>query len=176
VGRIAVQDCPRLDIRALKQRGWRFGYQALNYTNGSSISFVGTRDALALSYRLSGESVSYEIRVVRSPVHFGGEREWLLCPDCRKRFDLLYIANRRFLCRRCNRLAYQTQWEKRAGRQLIKVERLWKRAGHEFSGEGQRPRYMQRQTYDRLMERADEAYGASWDTPMMRRLMAEVER
>ena len=46
---------------------------------------------------------------------------------------------------------------------------------HEFSGEGQRLRYMQRQTYDRLMERADEAYGASWDTPMMRRLMADKD-
>jgi len=30
---------------------------------------------------------------------------------------------------------------------------------------------MQWTTYNRLMERADEAYGASWDTPLMRRLM-----
>jgi hypothetical protein len=30
-------------------------------------------------------------------------------------------------------------------------------------------------TYDRLMERADEAYMASWNTPMMRRLMADAD-
>ena len=176
MGRVTVEDCPKLDIRALNRRGWRFGWWPLSYSNGSSISVGGTRDALKLSYRVSGEPVSYEIRVVRSPVHFGGEREWLQCPDCRKRFDVLYLASRRFLCRKCNGLAYQTQWEKRPGRQLIKAERLWRRAGHEFSGEGQRPRYMRRQTYDRLMARADDAYAASWDTPIMRRLMAEAGR
>jgi hypothetical protein len=168
VGRVTVEDCPKLDIRALNRRGWRFGWWPLSYSNGSSISVGGTRDAL--------KPVSYEIRVVRSPVHFGGEREWLQCPDCRKRFDVLYLASRRFLCRKCNGLAYQTQWEKRPGRQLIKAERLWRRAGHEFSGEGRKPPYMQWTTYNRLMERADEAYGASWDTPLMRRLMAKAGR
>jgi len=171
MARVMVEDCLKLDLRWLNRNGSRHGWRVLTYTNGSSISFVGTRDAIKLSCRVSGEPLSCEIRIVRSPVHFGGEREWLQCPDCRKRFDILYLASRRFLCRRCNRLAYQTQNEEPAGRQLIKAERIWKRAGHEFSGEGRKPPYMQWTTYNRLMERADEAYGASWDTPLMRRLM-----
>ena len=40
-----------------------------------------------------------------------------------------------------------------------------------FSADGgSAPAGKNRQTYNRLMERADEAYGASWDTPMRRQL------
>ncbi len=35
---------------------------------------------------------------------------------------------------------------------------------------------MQWTTYNRLMERADEAYWASWDTPFLRQMMAKAER
>ena len=49
-------------------------------------------------------------------------------------------------------------------------------AGVEFSGEGQKPKWMQWKTYNRLMERADEGYGASWDTPFLRQMMAKAGR
>ena len=154
---------------------WRLGWWPLSYSSGSSILVEGTHDALKVSYSVSGEPLSYEIQIVRGPVHFGGAREWLHCPSCRKRFDILYLARRMFLCRRCNGLAYQTQWEKRAGRQLIRAQRLWERAGLEFGGEGQKPKWKQWRTHNRLVERAEHAYMASWDTPFLRRLMAEAE-
>ena len=159
------------------RRGLRFGRQFLSYTSvGPASSSLGRPGALKFSYQASGIPVEYEVSVVKTRMHFGGHREWLVCPRCQKRFAILYLADRYFACRRCNGLFYQTNHEHRAGRNLIKAERLWKRAGHEFSGEGQRPRYMQWATYNRLMERADEAYMASWDTPMMRQLLAKAER
>jgi hypothetical protein len=115
--------------------------------------------------------------VVTTPMHFGGHREWLVCPRCRKRFAILYLADRYFACRRCNGLFYQTNHEHRAGRNLIKAERLWKRAGHGFGGDdGQKPPYMQWQTYNRLMAQADEAYGISFDVPWLRRAMEKAGR
>jgi hypothetical protein len=170
---VVIEDCLRLDIRWLNRHGSRHGWHILSYTSGASIEVFGRPDAINVSYRVSGEPVSSEIQVLRIPVQFGGEREWLQCPNCLKRFDILYIATRRFLCRRCNGLAYQTQREKRGGRQLIKAHRLWKRAGLEFGGEGERPKWMHRRKFERLTERADVAYWASWDTPFLRRLMAE---
>jgi len=173
---VMVEACPQLDIRKLNRRGLRFGWQFLTFTNGASVKFVGTAGALKFSYQASGIPVEYEVSVVKTRMHFGGHREWLVCPRCRKRFAILYLADRYFACRQCSGLFYQTNHEHRGGRNLIKAERLWKRAGHEFSGEGQRPRYMRRQTYNRLMERADEAYGASWDTPFLRQMMAKANR
>ena len=170
-----VEACPRLDIRRLNRSGMRFGLQFLSYTSGASLSFVGRSEALKLSYLSSGIPTQYEISVVTTRMHFGGHREWLVCPRCRKRFAILYIVDRYFACRRCNGLFYQTNHEHRGGRNLIKAERLWKRAGHEFSGEGRKPPYMQWTTYNRLMERADEAYAASWDTPFLRQMMAKAE-
>jgi hypothetical protein len=117
--------------------------------------------------------VEDEIPVVRSRMHFGGSREFLLCPGCRKRFAILYNTARYFRCRRCNDMAYRTQNETPHGRALLLAGKLWKRAGCEWGGDGEKPKWMQWRTFNRLMERAEEAYGASWDTPMIRRLMAE---
>lgn len=41
-----------------------------------------TKDALKLSYRVSGQPVDDTILVVSTAMHFGGRREWLLCPGC----------------------------------------------------------------------------------------------
>jgi hypothetical protein len=136
---------------------------------------VGTTDALKLSNRVSGEPLSYEIQIVRTPMHFGEQREWFLCPDCHKRFAILYVSSRRFLCRRCNGLAYRTQQGRAHGRQLIKAERLWKRAGLEFGGDGEKPKWMHWRTFNRLFERAGEAYMASWNNPRFQRLLEKAD-
>ena len=173
MSRAVVEDCLPLDIRRLNRESWRFGLQMLTYTSGASISFVGTREALKLSYRAAGEPVDEAIAVVTSAMHFGGSREFFLCPRCGRRFAILYCAARYFRCRRCNDMAYRTQNETPHGRALLLAGKLWKLAGCEWGGDGEKPKWMQWRTFNRLMERADEAYGASWDAPIIRRLMAE---
>ena len=177
MSRAVVEACLRLDIRELNRRGWRFGWHAISYSTSASISLRGTIDCVKLSYRVSEEPLEYEVHVVDTSVHFGGRREWFLCPDCERRCAVLYIADRRFRCRSCNGLAYRTQHEKPDGRLLIKAERLWKRAGCEFGGDdAERPKGMHRSTFSRLMGRAEEAYAGSWNTPRIARMLAKASR
>jgi len=176
MSRAVVESCLPLDIRRLKREGGRLGWHTLSYSSGASISFVGTREALKLSYRAAGQPVDEAIAVVPAAMHFGGSREFFLCPGCGRRFAILYSVHGYFRCRRCNQMAYRTQNETPHGRALLMAGKLWKRAGCEWGGDGEKPKWMQWRTFNRLMERAEEAYGASWDTPMMRRLMAEVGR
>ena len=93
MSRAVIEGCLPLDIRRLNREGWRFGWQTLSYTSGSSISFVGTREAITLSYRAGGQPVDEAISVVTSAMHFGGSREFLLCPGCRRRFAILYSVH-----------------------------------------------------------------------------------
>ena len=176
MSRPVVEGCLPLDIRRLNREGWRFGFRMLSFTSGANISFVGTREALKLSYRASGGPVDEAISVVRAAMHFGGSREFLLCPGCQKRFAILFCTARYFRCRRCNDMAYRTQNETPHGRALLMAGKLWKRAGCEWGGEGEKPPYMQWKTFNRLMDRADEAYAASWDAPIIHRLLAKADR
>ena len=65
----------------------------LSYTSGASISFVGTRETLKLSYRAAGQPVDEAIAVVPAAMHFGGSREFFLCPGCGRRFAILYSVH-----------------------------------------------------------------------------------
>jgi len=125
MSRAVIEGCLPLDIRRLNREGWRFGWQMLSYTSGASISFVGTREALKLAYWAAGQPVNEAIRVVTSAMHFGGSREFFLCPGCGRRFAILYSVHGHFRCRRCNHMAYRTQNETPHGRALLMAGKLW---------------------------------------------------
>jgi len=130
---------------------------------------------LKLSYRAAGQPVDEAIAVVPAAMHFGGSREFFLCPGCGRRFAILYSVHGYFRCRRCNQMAYRTQNETPHGRALLMAGKLWKRAGCEWGGDGEKPKWMQWRTFNRLMGGRRKPTGLL-DTPMMRRLMAEVGR
>lgn len=49
------------------------------------------------------------IIIQQTPCNYGGYREWLECPECKKRRGLLYRDNGKFKCRKCLELVYYTQ-------------------------------------------------------------------
>ncbi len=66
---------------------------------------------LRLIYRtrpMNGEwqDVNEFIPFVETATNFGGSRQWLLCPSCRRPCRILYGGSR-FRCRRCYRLKYE---------------------------------------------------------------------
>ncbi len=49
------------------------------------------------------------ITIVETPCHYGGVRQWLLCPSCDKRVAILYKDRDDFKCRKCLKIEYQSQ-------------------------------------------------------------------
>jgi hypothetical protein len=135
----------------------------VSYSSGGSISYVGSADGLTLAYTANGEPVRYEARIVRTPCRYGGCREWFLCPACARRCAVLYLVSRRFLCRRCNGLAYETQHRRPTWRLQLKAERIYERLGcNLYEGELTKPPRMHWRTFNRLAERAYDADERSW--------------
>ena len=60
-----------------------------------------------------GELLAPIIRIVSTPCNFGGEREWLLCPEptCGRRVKSLFVdEHHRIACRKCHGLLYESQY------------------------------------------------------------------
>lgn len=62
-----------------------------------------------------GNSTPYdfEVRLIKTPCNYGGIRYWFACPACGRRVGGLYLApgDRRFKCRQCNNLSYNSRNE-----------------------------------------------------------------
>ena len=100
----------------------------------------------------------FAVRLDWTACNYGGRRTWLLCPRCGRRVATLFFRGAEtFACRRCHRLAYQCQREqadehaaRRANR--IRALRGWKPGI--LNGEGERPKRMRREIFERLCYRA----------------------
>lgn len=53
--------------------------------------------------------------------NYGGEREWLVCPQCNKRRLTLYFAGNSLRCRSCACLIYYKQADSKLGRAISNV-------------------------------------------------------
>jgi hypothetical protein len=119
---------------------------------------------LVLSYRVTGgaqpEDVADEFPLVTTEPHYGGVRWWVLCLGCGRRVAKLYLppGARRFRCRCCYRLAYQSQREAASDRWSRRARKLWRRIGADV-GESPRypskPKWMRERTYWRIWHEAN---------------------
>jgi hypothetical protein len=123
--RWAAERCHALDTAALR----RWGLLAPGTRSGSVHWGDSTVDytlavgpgggTLRLAYRVAGtgEPLTYPVRLVTTPCHFGGVRWWFVCPlstggvACGRRVRKLYRAGRYFGCRRCLGLTYASTQE-----------------------------------------------------------------
>lgn len=120
-----VDDYPRIDVRRMKRRGelepgssgelswsWRGSFV-------DKIRYESHPDRLVL-IRYAERTV---IRLDNTPCHYGGKRQWFLCPGCTRRVAVLCGVGGSFLCRHCHRLPYLSQNEGRL-RRLIRRRQL----------------------------------------------------
>ena len=90
----------------------------------------------------------------------GGKRPWFLCLACGRRCGVLYSIRSRIVCRKCGELSYESQSEPSHFRALRKAQKIRVQLGgsanmtEPFPG---RPRYMHRQTYQRLKRQYEAA-------------------
>jgi hypothetical protein len=124
--RRTVEGAIALNIRQIQERGNLLPGRGFTSTwtrdgqNIASIRIAVDEWSLTLDFVADGHPVEQQIMRDQTQCHFGGQREWLICPRCGGRRATLYYAHRRFACRSCLNLAYRSQ-------QLDIVDRSWKK-------------------------------------------------
>jgi hypothetical protein len=116
IKRRTVEETLILSIDSLrKSNAWKSkcGISIWKYANGKESSITwrmlecDTDAKLVLSYSSNGEAITERIMLEQRPQKFGSVRYFFHCPACGKRTLKLY-GLRRFLCRTCQDLTYQS--------------------------------------------------------------------
>ena len=167
-----AKEVNRIDIRYLRQHGLLRSSELIRSLSWScrdretgSIGFIVEQERLLLNYRCRFNSEGWQdieetVWFDRTPCHYGGERLWFLCPDCRKRVAVLYGLGPRFLCRHCYRLPYGSQNETFIDRMMRKARRIRQRlqASTDLTEPvWRKPKGMHRKTFDRLVREEESA-------------------
>lgn len=84
------------------------------------------------------------VELATSEPPFGGVRYWLKCPLCGRRCGVLYYRDR-YACRRCNRVVYESQYDRPAIRQSARTFLLMLR----LEALKQRPRLASKRKFER---------------------------
>lgn len=143
------------------------------------------REFVELSYPRSRWRNTLELARVRSG--FGGSRAFWLCPICGRRARFLYFKDRRFVCRECAKLNYQSQQRTRDsinhyrdGLKLARERLGWEPPGYIVPADFPRltppcPRYVHQSTYQRRLARFRQ-YQAAYQRDSLREMLAILRR
>ncbi len=169
-GKDTTSDMQALDIRRLQREdllipGRVFGWEWTR--NGEEVASIQIRMApnrVILDYRTrikGGEwrPMEYPVDLEWTPCNLGGRRAWFRCPvhACGKRVAILYGGSI-FACRRCHKLAYQSQRETDDDRAARRADAIRRRLGWKpgiLNGEGWKPKGMHWRTFQRLRAEHD---------------------
>ncbi len=82
----------------------------------ASIRVRAEHGGLRLRYRVRSRrsekwtEINEPISFTYTDTNFGGHRPWFACPSCGRRCRVLY-GGKRYRCRKCHRLKYESQYE-----------------------------------------------------------------
>lgn len=103
-----------------------------------------------MAYCINGKNVVSTVRFLWTIPFYGGRRLWLQCPSCGTRRGVLYFTAAGMICADCmGGVLYHCQLDDRGGALLSR----WRAR---LGPDEERPRYMHRSTYIKLMERIDD--------------------
>ena len=109
----------------------------------SSMQFAVNDNQIRLVYRVSkgkyeGETFNYTIALARTVPNYGGYRLWWECPRCSKRCGKLYLApsERRYLCRTCANVTYESTREMSRTKLLRYIQNFDKRLARSYQRAG----------------------------------------
>jgi hypothetical protein len=170
------ESCICIDVRHWRREGRLEPGQAFfqEWTAGerllAKITVRTLVDRVLLSYPIQRSPgaptmrIEQQLRLKWTPCHFGGERPWFVCsghsPDqhCRRRVAKLYGGVRRFACRRCCGLAYESQRLTPRARAEKKAAGIRVRLGGSEDLQAQfpaKPKGMHWGTYEKLRAKAE---------------------
>lgn len=159
----------RIDLRFMRRKGMLApGYfGSLSWNRGGepsgSIRFKSYISGVELTYRYrhagadQWKDVCEKIPLVETRQHFGGHRQWFLCLSCESRCVVLY-GGTHYRCRKCWRLAYQSQREPGYARVHSQAQKIRQRLGGSLSLDEafpDKPKGMHWRTYSRLRAKGE---------------------
>ena len=174
-GRDVTADYRRLDVRELHRAGvlvpgWRGGWRWMRRgETRAEINIEVHELAMVLRYSATtnGERKSYDYAVGLSwtGCNYGGRRPWFLCPCCGRRVAILY-GGAMFACRRCRKLAYESQRESAGDRAIRRADAIRDRLKWEpgiLNMDGWKPKGMHWRTFWRLKAEHDRLRGVGME-------------
>lgn len=103
-----------------------------------------------------------QIPITSTLCHYGGERWWVMCPECGTRKAVLWFHRGEFRCRGCHGLAYASTVESKADRLLERCFALHRKLGVEHPGDARtvppKPKGMRQATYDAIARDIRDSY------------------
>lgn len=150
-----------LDVMTLHRAGWlELGHWG---TFRPGLNLLAKQDQLTLMYDARFEDgtckpIGETIDIVHSSRHFGGSVPYFICPGerCGRRVAKLYQNTGRFRCRRCSRLAYESQYVGWIDRMIWRRDKIARRLGIDQTNsveDARRPKHMRRKTYKNLINK-----------------------
>lgn len=153
---VKAEHCRSIDARrwareGILQTGRSGGWAWTDPDTGKQLASIGyevTSGALTLIYTMDGNPMRQHVPLLATGCNYGGQRYWFGCPWCGRRVAILYLRNRGFACRKCNRIAYASQSEDELGRTWRKQSKIERRLGDVL----ERPKGMHRTTQERMLD------------------------
>ena len=112
----------RVDIRYIRKQGWLYDGRTglLSWTSrgepSGTIGYHIVGDTFILDYKVQEyggdwDAIKLSVALTSSPCRYGGKRYYFLCPglNCGRRCEVLYSADKYFVCRKCAGLIYDSQ-------------------------------------------------------------------
>jgi hypothetical protein len=126
-------------------------------------SIMGRTEAnrIILTYKTQREGgdwldVCHAVWLARIDCNYGGQRLYFLCPGCGRRISVLYSSDSVFACRKCLRLNYACQRQRKADRCWRRAHKLRLRIGGDATlpAYHEKPKGMYWRTFERLRKEA----------------------
>lgn len=153
-----------VDIRYIRKQGWLYpgARGSLAWTRGGrrdgNIDYRISGSTFTLDYRVcerdgDWEPVVLDIPLLTVPCRYGGQRHYFQCPNqnCRRRCEVLYSADKYFLCRKCCGYLYSSQVSDPLDRVRDAKDKVGKRIFEDYDGEWgwRKQKGMHQKTFDR---------------------------
>lgn len=114
--RTDVEVCPAVDLRILKNNLGSdvLVTQKIFRNNRLYFKFMidlsdAEDDFVTVHYPHQGKLQKQQISLTRMACHLGGSRPFMLCPECREQFCVLYLKDGAWACKHCHGLAHRSQ-------------------------------------------------------------------
>jgi hypothetical protein len=107
----------------------------------ASVGYWVKADGLQLDYsyhdstQAEATNMTLLLKFTYTSCHYGGQRVWLVCPECQKRVGMVYCVEKYFRCRRCCGLNYHSQHLNYYDRQRLNLQAIRKKLGNDALSE-----------------------------------------
>jgi hypothetical protein len=109
--RLKAEDTTALDVNYLARNGYLIdgNWKRVYWSRFGEVRLTALVKAFDRYITLDIGANTHWLHLTQTRCHLGGHRRWFVCPTCQNRMGVLYLRNRHFGCRRCQKISYQSQ-------------------------------------------------------------------